>query len=96
MNEKEIEWANGLYQKQERFNEIATEIYEDFKPLISDALHYLWEYLDAGGVTNEALRYAVRSEAISSLGAHLEYKLSIYADRLRDTHTSTPKARNQK
>jgi len=95
MNEKEIEWANGLYELQEEFNKLAEKIFEENKPFIKVHLERLWKYLDDGGVTNEALRCGVRQEALRSLGAVLEYDSSIYADQLRDSCGSTPTAKTE-
>jgi len=95
MNEQGIKWAEGLYKLQERFSEIAEEIFKENKEIISDALHYLWDYLDEGCVTNEALRYGVRQEALRNLGVMLEYNATIYADQLRDIRGSTPTVKRE-
>lgn len=84
MNEQEIEWAEGIYSRQEAFNKLAETIFEENKPFIKAHLERLWKYLDDAGVTNEALRYAVREEALRNLGTVLEYNATIYADQLRD------------
>lgn len=89
MNEQEIEWANGLYELQEGFNKLAEKIYEENKPFIEAHLKRLWKYLDEGGITNEALRYGVRQEALRNLGTVLEYNATLYADRLRDLRPTT-------
>jgi len=95
MNEQEIEWANGLYELQENFNKLAEKIFEENKPFIKAHLKRLWNYLDEGGITNEALRYGVRQEALRNLGTVLEYEATIYADSLRDFHSFDTTARKE-
>ena len=91
MNEKEIEWTDGLYALQDGFTKLGDKIFEKYKPILKIMLREVWKYLDDAGVTNEALRYAVRQECLSMMTSSLEYETSIYADQLRDSSAESIK-----
>jgi len=96
MNEQETKWAEGLYVLQDGFTKLGDKMFEKYKPILKIMLREIWKYLDDAGVTNEALRYAVRQECLSMLATSLEYNTSIYADRLRDFSTSVESMKETK